>query len=424
MKVTAITTEVNSERMLDVAFDVGKDKLNSVFEIGQRRYEDEFGNRSSAIRRELKSYMEQALANGFETLRVLCEPTAGYERALLKIAHQLGCRTAYVGGEASHKFRMVVYGDPGKTDTRDARPLLAVAAQGKLLTHRVLPAEYELLREINGEYDWNSKQRVMIRCEIHGLLVRLFPDMPMGVDFLYDAGGLAMAHEYGWNPKRIVAAGLDGLTECLKKACPRLRNDTVTKIWETAGESVQLHDAGSGADYVAERLQRHYEEYERLDRQRLVLCARLEEVYLNLREKDPRLPGEVNGVIKLYMLARIVAETGPLSDFRSIQQLYRLAGLNLCERKSGKYQGMTKISRKGRVALRRVLARAILPLVHKGKLYGEWYHTPDGKTKKGKGMAALMRKFLKMLFGWYKSGHEFDLKRVFTSAGDYAAQAA
>lgn len=424
MKVTPILTEVNPERMLDVAFDVGKDKLNSVFEIGPQRYEDEFGNRSIAIRRELKGYMEQARANGFETLRVLCEPSGGYEKALVKIAHQLGCRTAYVGGEASHKFRMVVYGEPGKTDTRDARPLLAVAAHGKLLTIRQLPDEYELLREINGEYDWNSNQRVMIRCEIHGLLLRLFPDMPMGNDFRYEAGGMAMAREYGWSPKRIVAAGLAHLTECLKTANARLRDDTITKIWEAAGQSVLLHDGGSGADYLAERLQRHYKGFERLDRERLALRARLEEVYLKLREKDPRLPAGVDGVIKLYMLARIVAETGPLSDFRSIQQLYRFAGLNLCERKSGKYQGKTKISRKGRVALRRVLGRAVLPLVRKGRLYGEWYHTPDGETKKGKGMSALMRKFLKMILGWYKSGREFDLKRVFTSSGDYAAQAA
>ena len=424
MKVTVIATEVNPERVLDVAFDVGKDKLNSVFEMGRKRYEDEFGNRTSSIRKELKGYMEQARANGFEMLRVLCEPSGGYERALLRIAHQFGCRTAYVGGEASHKFRMVVHGDPGKTDRRDAQPLLAVAAQGKLLTARELRQEYELLREINREYDWNSNQRVAVRCEIHALLVRSFPDMPMGNDFLYEPGGLAVAVEYIWSPKRIVAAGLAGLTKCLKAACRRLRDDTVAKIWEAARQSLLLHDGGPGVDYVAERLQRHYQDFARLEQERLALRTRLEEVYLKLRETDPRLPAEVNGVVKLYMLARIVGETGPLSDFRSIRQLYRFAGLNLCERKSGKYQGKTKISRKGRVALRRVLGRAVLPLVRKGGLYGEWYHTPDGETKKGKGMSALMRKFLKMLLGWYKSGREFDLKRVFTSAGDYTAEAA
>lgn len=421
MKITEIKTEVNGARILDVAFDVGKDKLTSMFEVGQRRYADELHNSSSAIRAKLKTYMGIAREHGFVTLRTLCEPTGAYEKVLLRVAHQLGCRTAYVGTEASHKFRIVVHGDPGKTDARDPQPLLAVAAQGKLLTHCVLPPEYELLREINRECDWLARRRVEVRCEIHALLVRLFPDLPVASDFLYEAGGLAMARRYGWNPQRIVADGPVHLAQCLKAASPYTRDGTITKIWEAARQSVELHDGGEAAEYLSERLQRHYGDFEQLSRQQQALRARLEEVYLKLRQKDPKLPAPASGVVKLYMLARIVGETGPLESFQSVQQLYRFAGLNLCERKSGHYQGKTKISRKGRVSLRRILGLAILPLVRQGGLYGDWYRTAAGETKKGKGLAALMRKFLKLLFGWYKSGREFDRRRVFTSAAEYAA---
>lgn len=426
MKVSEIKQEVNSEKVLNVAFDVGKDKLNVAFEIGRLRYDDEFGNRSTPINSKLKEFRRLAQEHGFETLRILCEPSGGYEQALLKIAHQLGLHTAFVGGEASHKFRMVVHGDPGKSDERDAQPLLAIASEGKLLTHRVLPAEYDLLRELNREYDWVSDCRVRVRCEIHALLVRLFPDLPTGSNFLYEAGGRALAREYGWNPRRIVVAGLEQLEKCLKAANRFIRQKTIGTIWHAARQSTEYHDdTGGASDYLTERLQRRYEEFERLDQQRQALCARLEEVYLRLREKDPKLPRAVAGVITLYMLARIVGETGPLSDFSSIRKLYRFAGLNLCRRTSGKYIGKTKISRKGRVPLRRILGRAVLPLVTKGGLYHAWYHGPDGKTKKGrKGMSALMRKFLKMLFGWYRSGREFEVKRVFTSASEYLVPAA
>ena len=420
MKVSQIKQEINSAKVLDVAFDVGKEKLNPVFEIGQFRYGDDCGNRSNPINAKLKEIMQIAREHGYETLRILCEPSGGYEKALLRIAHQLGFRTAYVSGEASSKFRMVVHGDPGKSDERDPQPLLAIASQGKLLKHRVLPAEYELLRELNREYDWVSNNRVMVRGEIHTLLVRLFPDLPVSSDCLYESGGRALAREYGWNPRRIVDAGPGQLEQCLKTACRFVRRQTIAKIWQAAWQSTQYHEDESGIlDYVTERLQRRYEEIERLDQQRQALCSRLEELYLRLREKDPRLPRAVAGVVKLYMLARIVGETGPLSDFQSIRQLYRFAGLNLCERKSGKYEGKTKISRKGRVPLRRILGRAVLPLIHKGGLYDAWYHLPEDKTKRGKSLAALMRKFLKLLFGWYRSGGEFDFKRVFTSASEY-----
>lgn len=426
MKVSEIKQEVNSEKVLNVAFDVGKDKLNVVFELGRLRYNDEFCNRSNSINAKLKEFKRLAQAQDYETLRILCEPSGGYEQSLLKIAHQLGLRTAFVGGEASHKFRMVVHGDPGKSDERDAQPLLAIASEGKLLTHRELPAEYALLRELNREYDWVSDSRVAVRCEIHALLVRLFPDLSLDSDTLYEVGGRVMAREYGWNPRRIVAAGLEQLATCLKAANRFIRQKTIATIWHAALQSTEYHDdTGGASDYLTERLQRRYAEIERLDQERQALCSRLAEVYLRLREKDPKLPRAVTGVVSCYMLARIVGETGPISDFSTIRKLYRFAGLNLCRRTSGKYIGQTKISRKGRVPLRRILGRAVLPLVTKGGLYHTWYHGPDGQTKKGsKGMSALMRKFLKMLFGWYRSGREFDVKRVFISASEYLAPAA
>ena len=424
MKVITKRQDVNPVKTVDVAFDVGKDKLNSAFEIGQSQFSDEFCNRGNTIRGKLKSYMEIARQHGMDGLRVLVEPSGGYEKALLETAHQMGCRTAYVSGEASHKFRMVVHGDPGKTDERDALPILGVAAKGKLLTHRVLSADYELLREISREYDWVSKRRVEIRCEIHALLVRMFPDFPMDNDFLYKAGGMALAEDFGWNPVLIAKAGMNGVRRCMKAASSRAHEATACEIWEASMESCRLHDGGGAVEFLAERMRRLYDDFRRLDGQRQVLRSRMEEVYLRLRQEDPRLPLEAVGVVKTYMLARIVAETGPLSDFRDIQQLYRFAGINLCEKKSGKYKGQTKISRKGRVALRRVLGNAILPLVCKGGLYGAWYHLPSGETRKSKGMAALMRKFLKMIFGWYKSGREFDRERVFASAKAHEPKAA
>jgi hypothetical protein len=416
--------EVNAGQALDVAFDVGKEQLNCIFEIGQQRYEDEFRNRTRVIRARLESYLALAQQHGFTGLRVLCEPSGGYEGSVMKVAHQLHCLTAYVGGEASHKFRMVVHGDPGKTDTRDPQALLAVAAQGKVLTHRILPRGYHLLREINREWDWMADRRVRVRCEVHALLVRLFPDLPVGSDFLYEACGVAMARQYGWNPQRIVSGGFARLERHLRKASTHVRQKTITRIWDAAWQSVELHDGGGAAEYLAERLQRHYEEFDRLERLRQLLQARLEKVYLELREKDPRLPAPVHGVIKLYMLARIVGETGPLTDFQSVRQLYRFAGLNLCERKSGKYEGKTKISRKGRVPLRRILGLAVFPLLREDGLYGAWFRSGRQGPKKTKGMAALLRKFLRLLFGWYRSGREFDRRRVFAAAGEYATAAA
>ena len=98
MKVVVIKSEVKSEKLVDVAFDVGKGKLNCIFDAGNLRFSDELRNSTISIRGKLKSYMEQAWKHGMDGIRVLAEPSGGYEKALLKTAHRLGCRTAYVSG--------------------------------------------------------------------------------------------------------------------------------------------------------------------------------------------------------------------------------------------------------------------------------------------------------------------------------------
>jgi len=123
------------------------------------------------------------------------------------------------------------------------------------------------------------------------------------------------------------------------------------------------------------------------------------------------------------MLSRIVAETGPLSDFRTVKQLMRYAGLNLLERQSGKYKGQLKISRRGRSALRDVLNRLSLPLTTRKGLYGAYYHRKRevDRMPGDKAMTCVMRKFLKMFFGWYRSGEAFDVSRVFDQSPSVVA---
>ncbi len=99
----------------------------------------------------------------------------------------------------------------------------------------------------------------------------------------------------------------------------------------------------------------------------------------------------------------------------------RYGGLNICERKSGKYEGLCKITKKGRPLLRKILGIIIFPLVRKSSLYGKYYHGKKeiDKMSGTKAMTAVSRNFLKKFFGWYKSGKEFDINRFFTCKTEY-----
>ena len=135
-----------------------------------------------------------------------------------------------------------------------------------------------------------------------------------------------------------------------------------------------------------------------------------------------RASGEIRlraepGLISPFLLARILAETGPLRDFGSINKLLRYAGLNLRQKQSGTFKGQERIGKKGRPRLRRALAQAALKRVVHGQLYGEYYHAKKAAGMCGaKAMTAVARKILKLLFGLDKSGAPFDPVRVFQSA--------
>ena len=70
-----------------------------------------------------------------------------------------------------------------------------------------------------------------------------------------------------------------------------------------------------------------------------------------LREENPRIPPSTPGVISDKNIARLLAETGPLYEFTGWRTVMRYGGLNICMRKSGRYQGQNKISKKERSLL-------------------------------------------------------------------------
>lgn len=127
-------------------------------------------------------------------------------------------------------------------------------------------------------------------------------------------------------------------------------------------------------------------------------------------------------------LARLLGETGPLSDFWHRRQLMRYAGLNLRTRQSGTFKGQDKICKKGRRLLRKVLQNIALPLVKKERLYGTYYHRKKEEEKMpgNKAKTVVVRQLLKKIYGLCRSGEGFDEQRFFTCKSRYQplAQAA
>lgn len=278
-----------------------------------------------------------------------------------------------------------------------------------------------MLRKLRKFYDECDAAITSHRCRISKLMVELFCDYSFKKDFLYSNSGLALVEQYGCNPYRIVEDGYDVFCRKMKKAAPHIMSRSLKRLWEDASSSV-LNEMPPGyvqvlEEYLYDRLEDYFNVLERKERITEQMLAILDK----LRQDDPLIPPPTPKVISDKNLARLLAETGPLSDFEHWRKLMRYAGLNLKTRQSGTFQGQNKISKKGRKLFRKVLQAIALPLVKRDRLYGEFYHKKKEETKMpgNKAMTVVARHLLRKIYGWYRSGEAFDEQRFFVCKSRY-----
>jgi hypothetical protein len=207
----------------------------------------------------------------------------------------------------------------------------------------------------------------------------------------------------------------------MKNAAPRIQDKTLKRLFEDAQSSV-LNELPLGyIEVLQQRFYQLFQDYLKQDKRKEEIVKKMIEILDWLREEDPNIPPPTPGVISAKNLARLLGETGPLSDFSNWRKLMRYFGLNIRMRQSGKYQGQDKITKKGRPLGRKVLDNIVLPIVKQDCLYGQYYHVKKDKEKRpgNKAMTIVMRNFLKKFYGWYKSGKAFDQKRFFDIESRY-----
>ena len=271
-----------------------------------------------------------------------------------------------MNAESVSKFRVVETNDTGKTDTKDPKVIATLGQLNKVIHHRLLNEDYLILRKLGRTYDELESEITSLRCRIDRLLIELFCDFSFTKDFLYGRSGKVLIDRFGCNPYRIINAGYEAFGSTMKQAVPRIRRDTITRLWQDAESSV-LNELPAGYLNVMEE---HFRELVIEFRNRLsrkdAIVEQMKIVLQRIRDDDPRIPPPTAGVISEKNLARLLGETGPLSDFRNWRQLMRYGGLNIRMRQSGKYQGKNRISKKGSPLLRKVLNHIVLPLVRAG----------------------------------------------------------
>ena len=124
---------------------------------------------------------------------------------------------------------------------------------------------------------------------------------------------------------------------------------------------------------------------------------------------------QIKGV-GIKTISGLVAEIGDIRRFDNPKQIQKLAGYALVEDSSGKHQGETRISRRGRKKLRYLLFEASLSLVGKNEEFKEihkYYTTREKKPlKKMQSLIAVACKLIRVFHVILTKGISYDATKM------------
>ena len=134
----------------------------------------------------------------------------------------------------------------------------------------------------------------------------------------------------------------------------------------------------------------------------------------SLVDKDEFLSSKVSKIetipgIGFNTIVGVIAETGGFENITSIKQLTSYSGMDVMIKESGQWIGRSRISKKGNSHIRRLMYMPTLSLVrHSSTFKNNYERIIEGKEYKMKGIIAMQRKALGLIYTLWKNDAVYD----------------
>ena len=402
---------------LKFAFDVGKSQLDFYGQVptsgGLKILKGTIRNHPTDILKLFGNFQIEAKQVGKMNVKVVCEPTGIYHRQLMMAADRMHFETSFVSGEATARGKSFAKNTRNKTDEFDPMVIYKVSEIAPEIRRRSTSSEYDELKEW-GRLEAICRDNIKVhKTELKEIAYRLFPNFPMNESYLLSKNGMSIFAAFGFEPAAIVSKGRVDFERKLKVLGCQIHRTSVDSIWEAASESAVLRLSDGIVLHYKKRMSMLYADLKTAQLRATECMKEMQRLIQTLSAQGERLPLAHKSLFTEDWIARIVAECGPLADFKDYHQLEKYAGMNLCENRSGARVGQVKQDKKGSSKLRRLFMELAFKLCVRRNCYGVYYQDQKSKGKSGKmAMTAVSRKLLKAFFGLSKSGAHFDQFRL------------
>ena len=408
-KIASIT-----EKTLIVGIDVGSE-THYARAFDWRNYEYskkplEFSNTEAGFL-TLKAWVEDiAEKHGKTAVIPGMEPTGHYWFALGKFLQDSGMKPVHVNPHHVKKSKELDDNNPNKNDRKDPKTIAALANEGRFSYPYIPAGIYAEIRSLSNLRFQTQEELTRIKNRTARWFSIYFPEYKNVYKDLKAVSG-RMVLKAAPLPEDIIKLGAEGVNRIWRDAKLRGAGMKRAKTLVSAAE----HSIGSKEASEAARI-----ELKNLLNDMDVYTARLEELIRSIEEKLKEIPYidklmAIQG-IGLVTVSGFIAEVGDIGRFDNPKQLQKLAGYAIVANESGKHNGESRISCRGRKRLRYVLYEAAISLIGKNAEFREiheYYRSrKENPLKKMQSVVAIACKVIRVFYAILTKGVDYEAKKL------------
>ena len=408
-KIASIT-----EKTLIVGIDVGSE-THYARAFDWRNYEYskkpfEFSNDEAGFV-TFKVWLEElAEKHGKDDVIPGMEPTGHYWFNLGAFLQGNGMKLVHVNPHHVKKSKELDDNNPNKNDRKDPKTIAGLVNEGRYSYPYIPSGIYAEIRSLSNLRFQTQEEITRIKNRIARWFSIYFPEIK-GVYRNLDAVSGFIVLKVAPLPVDIKELGTDGVNKIWRDVKLRGAGMKRAKTLVAAAEhSIGSQEAPDCARMEIRNLLNDYEVYNK----------RMEELMEKIEEKLSEIPYidkllEING-IGLKTVSGFIAEVGDISRFDNPKQLQKLAGYAIVDCSSGKHQGESHISYRGRKRLRYVLYEAAISVIGKNAEFREihnYYRSREqNPLKKMQSVIAVACKVLRVFYTILTKGVDYDGRKM------------
>jgi len=331
-------------------------------------------------------------AQGLEDVVIGFESTGPYAEPLFHFLRKKPVHLVQVNPLHSKRLKELTGNSPCKTDKKDPRVIADIMSLGHALTLVVPEGAAAQLRRLTQARERAMKRRTALLNQIQHLVFVVFPEL---LDVFKRAHSKSVLYllQHHPTPQDIVDLGCESLTVLLRRVSRgKVTAERARQLFEAARESVGITEGRESILVeVKHLLTAIAQEDELIDDLKQQLHYYVQQI--PYRQSMLSIKG-----LGTITVAGLIGEAGDFDAFATVDEVTKLAGLDLYEVSSGKHRGRHHISKRGRALMRKLLYFAALTMVRKQGIMHEDYHQMLGRgMPKVKALVAISRKLLRLI---------------------------